>query len=206
MKNYYDILGIKKGASFKEIKQAYRDLSKKHHPDVNGTGCDEEMKNITEAFDVLSDTKKRSFYDKYGYAEGSAGLNGIITFLTGLINDILMKTQTEPDMFPGFMKFAMIQTRDKYMQDRSKIRADISRLGQAKKSFRTKKGKSPAPIMEMAFNSLVADATKHLDKVTGDIKFADAVLDFLEVYDFQDFSPPQQTIVVNGFNGRSTYE
>jgi len=67
-KNYYDTLGIKKGASDKEIKQAYRRLARKYHPDVNpgDNTAEAKFKEINAAFEVLSDSDKRKKYDKYG--------------------------------------------------------------------------------------------------------------------------------------------
>lgn len=60
--NYYKVLGIKQNASNDEIKDAYRELAKKFHPDKNPTGID-NFKKINEAYKVLSDPKKRSQYD-----------------------------------------------------------------------------------------------------------------------------------------------
>jgi molecular chaperone DnaJ len=67
-KNFYDILGIPKNASDKDIKQAYRRLARKYHPDVNPGNKDAEskFKEINGAFEVLSDNEKRKKYDKYG--------------------------------------------------------------------------------------------------------------------------------------------
>lgn len=67
-KNYYDILGINKSASEKEIKQAYRRLARKYHPDVNpgDKSAEATFKEINAAFEVLSDKEKRRKYDKYG--------------------------------------------------------------------------------------------------------------------------------------------
>lgn len=63
-KNYYDVLGIKKDASADEVKKAFRRLARKHHPDAGGD--EEKFKEINEAYEVLSDTEKRSQYDQYG--------------------------------------------------------------------------------------------------------------------------------------------
>ena len=67
-KNYYDVLGVSKTASDKEIKQAFRKLARKHHPDVNpgDKSAEARFKDINTAFEVLSDPKKRKAYDKYG--------------------------------------------------------------------------------------------------------------------------------------------
>ena len=67
-KDYYKILGLKKEATEKEIKTAYRSLAKKYHPDVNPNdkSAEEKFKEVGEAYEVLSDTKKREQYDQYG--------------------------------------------------------------------------------------------------------------------------------------------
>jgi molecular chaperone DnaJ len=67
-KNYYDILGVKRDASEKEIKQAYRRLARRYHPDVNpgDKSAEAKFKEINEAHEVLSDKEKRQKYDRFG--------------------------------------------------------------------------------------------------------------------------------------------
>ena len=72
-KDYYSILGVDKGADDKEIKKAYRKLSKQYHPDVNPDNkeAEEKFKEIADAYSVLLDPQKRSNYDQYGSADGN---------------------------------------------------------------------------------------------------------------------------------------
>src|SRR4051794_27891056 len=67
--DYYQVLGVARGASEKEIRSAYRRLARKHHPDLNpgDKAAEAKFKEIGEAYEVLSDTEKRQKYDRYGH-------------------------------------------------------------------------------------------------------------------------------------------
>ena len=67
-KDYYNILGVRRNATEQEIKQAYRRLARKFHPDVNpgNKNAEARFKEINEAYEVLSDKEKRGKYDRYG--------------------------------------------------------------------------------------------------------------------------------------------
>ena len=68
-KDYYQILNVGRNADEKEIKRAYRRLARKHHPDVNpgDKQAEEKFKEVSEAYEVLSDPKRRAQYDKFGH-------------------------------------------------------------------------------------------------------------------------------------------
>ena len=86
-RDYYEVLGVSKGATDDEIKKAYRKLARKYHPDLNKDNPEaaEKFKEIGEAYEVLSDSEKRSRYDQFGFAgvdpnygagQGGAGFGG----------------------------------------------------------------------------------------------------------------------------------
>ena len=76
-RDYYEVLGLQKGATDEEIKRAFRKLAKQYHPDVNKEpGAEEKFKEIGEAYSVLSDPQKKAQYDQFGHAafeNGGAG-------------------------------------------------------------------------------------------------------------------------------------
>src|SRR6202050_2584785 len=75
--DYYQTLGVSRDASEDEIRKAYRKLARKHHPDLNpgDKAAEDRFKKVQEAYDVLSDSKKKTMYDQYGFysEKGLAG-------------------------------------------------------------------------------------------------------------------------------------
>jgi molecular chaperone DnaJ len=98
-RDYYDVLGVQRGASGDDIKKAYRKLAMQYHPDRNKeAGATAKFKEINEAYEILSDEEKRSLYDRYGHAgvrngSGAADFTGFTGF-----SDIF------EDLFGGFAR------------------------------------------------------------------------------------------------------
>ncbi|HSL12605.1 MAG TPA: molecular chaperone DnaJ [Actinomycetota bacterium] len=74
VRDLYEVLGVSRDASHEDIKRAYRRLAREHHPDVNGDpAAEERFKELTGAYEILSDPEKRARYDAYGATGGPAG-------------------------------------------------------------------------------------------------------------------------------------
>src|SRR5579863_8948410 len=86
-RDYYDVLGLKKGASPDELKKQFRKLAMDHHPDRNPNDkqAEAKFKELNEAYDVLKDEQKRAAYDRFGHAafEQGGGRAGGFDFQAG---------------------------------------------------------------------------------------------------------------------------
>ena len=74
-RDYYEVLGVDRGADDATLKKAYRKLAKKYHPDMNKDNpqAEELFKEVTESYNVLSDKEKRKLYDQFGHAAFDEG-------------------------------------------------------------------------------------------------------------------------------------
>jgi molecular chaperone DnaJ len=92
-RDYYVVLGVTKDASENDIKRAFRELARKHHPDVAPAGDDgERFREINEAYAVLSDRDARARYDRWGHADDSStGLSAVVDAAQEIINDVFRR-------------------------------------------------------------------------------------------------------------------
>jgi len=103
-RDYYQVLGVDKGASENDVKKAYRKLARQYHPDVNKeSGAEAKFKEVQEAYDVLGHKDKRAQYDRFGHAGVGQGAPGFdfSGFNFGGFQDIGGEFEDIFDMFFG---------------------------------------------------------------------------------------------------------
>ena len=91
-RDYYVVLGVSRDATEIEIKRAFRELARKHHPDVQSDDAGEKFREINEAYAVLSDREARARYDRWGHQDdGPSGLGAVVDAAQDIINDVFRR-------------------------------------------------------------------------------------------------------------------
>jgi molecular chaperone DnaJ len=145
-KDYYSVLGVEKKASKDEIKKAFHKLAHKHHPDKPG-GNDAKFKEVNEAYQILSDDKKRAQYDQYGQTfDGGAGPGA--GYGGGF----------DPSGFGGFQWSGSAEGFD--MNDLGDIFGDFFNQGQGRS--RTRRGRDISTEITISFRDAVFGVERHI--------------------------------------------
>ena len=182
--DYYKTLGVSKNATAEEIKKAYRKMARENHPDAGGD--EEKFKDINEAYEVLSDEKKRHLYDQYGTADqnrvpygwGSAGAGGT--------------TVSFEDLFGGAGSWSEILERLRNGEGAFGTSWDFGGMGGSgfgggfgQQTPRPAKGQDTTVNMEVSFEEAFKGTTKRVtvrvpgrdDKTTLDVKVPAGAID-----------------------------
>jgi DnaJ-class molecular chaperone len=94
-RDYYEVLGVDRSATEADVKRAFRELARKHHPDVNPHGG-ESFREINEAYAVLSDREQRARYDRWGHPDdGTTGFGAVVDAAQEMINEVLRRRRTK---------------------------------------------------------------------------------------------------------------
>lgn len=164
-RDYYEILGVKKGATRDQIRRAYRVLSKDHHPDVNDGDSDEFLK-IKKAHDVLLDQKGRKFYDTYGCEEGGEKFKNVMSSFRNVVKSLMEKYH--PEEIPYQITKTIASSISRHEDDIRKAEDGI--VGLKMTLAKLKKGQTSKDLLKLATESLIDDnkaaiaaSNKHLD-------------------------------------------
>ena len=128
-RDYYEILGIEKNADAGKIKSAYRKLAKKYHPDTNSGDAvaEQKFKEVTEAYNILSDPEKKKLYDQFGHAGPDGGPADSGFYQSGDIDDLF--GDIFGDLFRGRQSGSFHQggfRQESFRQKGGNLHADIS--------------------------------------------------------------------------------
>lgn len=95
-RDYYVVLGVDRSATEADVKRAFRELARQHHPDVNPEDAGEQFREINEAYAVLSDRESRARYDRWGHADdGGSGLGAVVDAAQEMIRDVLRRGRSK---------------------------------------------------------------------------------------------------------------
>lgn len=151
-RDYYEILGVSKNATEAEMKSAYRKLARLHHPDVDKTpGAEQRFKEVSEAYQVLSDPQKRKAYDSFGHSAFENGGRGN-PFAGGGFNPFGGASTGNP--FGGFSyNFSSGDFEDPFSLFESIFGGNLGEMFRSRPTFR----------MNLTFDEAIRGATKEIE-------------------------------------------
>lgn len=201
MKTFYEILGIKRGASKKEVKEAFHKRSKETHPDATGKEDDSEFQDVAKAYAVLADPSRRDRYDRTG--EGDVPDERSVLF--GLVNNIFMNAVTTCPSIDteDIIKFCIEST--------FKIETDfLSQIEESKNQIlkfenvmeRLKFNGDEINILEQSLVSSIESLEKSIAINEENIEMQKKMRDFFTQYDYEvDIHEALDEFIVTGTSG-----
>jgi DnaJ-class molecular chaperone len=94
-RDYYAVLGVARDATDTELKRAFRELARRHHPDVSPDNNGEAFREVNEAYAVLSDRDSRARYDRWGHQDDASGLSAVVEAAQDIINDVFRRRRVK---------------------------------------------------------------------------------------------------------------
>jgi len=182
--NFYEILGIEKGADDATVKAAYRKMTKEVHPDKEG-GSEEAFNMVKEAYDALKDEKSRAYYDKHGTAEKKAIDDETIDIIVNLFNTII-----DVDLVPEINLLETMRTMLKGTIEEAqntKVTTDknIKRYTKMQKKFKKKK-QGGSNIFSSVLQKKIDDQYKRVKRAEELIHVTHKALKVLDEYEYEE--------------------
>lgn len=203
--DYYAILGVSKGATAKEIKDAYKKLASKYHPDKQA-GSEEKFKKLKEAFDVLSNPLLRKEYDKYGKSTlnnankiHEAATNMIVNIFLNLIERVQENYQTED------LVLIIDNIIDKEIIERNKnIKVGekrIKKLVKIQKRILLKNNKDKKNLLQLVLDSEMERTKEKIQNEEETLKISKTAKEILKEYEYiYDTIESRQMTTASPFN------
>ena len=193
---YYETLGVEKDATQHDIKQAYRKLVKKHHPDKNEGQRTEIFETIQQAYEVLSDPKAREIYDVHGVSHANDRMGKLMGLMCSLIAE-LVKAGVQPDKLTLAASIAVEGKLTELSAEKGKVSKGLTKLTEMKNELKAKESLKFDLVGE-SLATLMRQNNKELMRLDLEIEIHTHLLDFIDRY--EKFEMPIQPTNRNGRN------
>lgn len=183
--NLYDVLGVNKDASKDEIKKAYRNLSKKYHPDTkpDDPKAKEKFEEITVAYKILSDERKKARYDATGEIEEHTFNQKLQSYL-GQTFMQFVETVRNPKIENVIEQFFdhTVKIQNNLEQGKKKVKSKIERTEEISKRITTT---NEDDCIKSMLNEKINILKRDLVLIDEEVEFMEKVLEFLQMYDYE---------------------
>lgn len=181
MRDYYEVLGVDRGATDKEIKDAYRLLVKKHHPDVNDGASSEEFIEIQRAWEVLSSSEERAFYDEHGFSKTDDDMSNLQNLASELVFRC-MNADIQPDHLINEIEKEVNDVIEKLKSQKKDCENDLNKMLRQKEALKVKDGLK-YDIMSIAIDNLIRQAEAEKFTIEQQVSIREKLLVFIENYE-----------------------
>jgi len=196
MRNFYEVLGVSKTATLKEIKKAYRDKSKKLHPDKEG-GTNERFAELSQAYEVLSDEAKRKRYDETGeFKEQSDPFPSFAMHFISMSIDICFQTNFSVE-YDDFVKVISkhintgLKEGSKLLKKYESVRGKLKKM-QRRLCKKSKEGEDN--YVAMVMESKLTDTEEAIQGINTQLEMFEKLLSLLGTYEYQVDVKPDYVI------------
>lgn len=182
----YEILGVGRRATTREIRAAYLAKAKALHPDVGGD--DEEFARVQKAYAILNDQVRRAKYDATGDETETSPLNEQVPALTAIHRMLVQVLSRDKPMGAGLMlemKDAIRKSDEERKRLLANCRQVVTRCEKHAKSFKRKKSDDEPNIFEAAMEYHARQASKQIDTIEKELEHSAAALKLLDEYEFE---------------------
>ena len=193
----YEILGVKKDATLKEIKNAYRKKAVENHPDKEG-GSAEKMAAINHAKDILTDPGRRKKYDETGFDGKEPTFDQRFRqTLDDLLMQIVKQPANDPDKIDvvGLINSSIQDALDNYKSKKATMITQLHKMLSIKK-----RTKSKDKTIQYILDVRIGQCNQALAKMSDEIKYCEECIEFMKKYEYE-FEPPKSpgftTIIIN---------
>lgn len=175
----YNTLGVDKNASKEDIKKAYHNKAKKHHPDKKD-GDTEKMAEITRAYSILSDEDKRNYYDTTGRESEDSFEQKFMSLVSQVFNHIMEQNDVDYTDLVSEFKEHILHLQKNCENNKTSLNKKLKKLENVKKRIKSDKDN----VIALFLDEQIQTCNNGLKSTENDIKFLDKAYDVIATYNY----------------------